>query len=148
MPDILHRISIDAPPRQVHDEIASTDGLERWWTGHPVAGDPAVGGTLEFFFGGPEPAAVAEVIEDSADRIVWRVVAGPDEWIDTRISFVFRATGDGGTTLLFSHTGWGETSEFLANCSSEWASYLIGLRAGLDGGAFTPFPAGNVSRMS
>jgi hypothetical protein len=33
MPDILHRISIDAPRQRVHKLIASTDGIARWWTG-------------------------------------------------------------------------------------------------------------------
>ena len=36
MPDILHRISIDAPQEHVHDLIATTDGVARWWTGRPA----------------------------------------------------------------------------------------------------------------
>ena len=146
MPDILHRLSIDAAPAAVHDRIATPHGLEEWWTGHPVEGDPAVGGKLKFFFGNPDPAAVVEVVEDTPDHIVWRVVDGSSDWIDTQLSFAFKPTDDGGTTLLFSHSGWQQTGEFMAGCSSEWASYLIGLRAGLEGRAFTPFPAGQVSR--
>ena len=33
MPDILHRISIDASPETVHDLVATTEGVGRWWTG-------------------------------------------------------------------------------------------------------------------
>jgi hypothetical protein len=146
MPDILHRLSIDRAPAHVREKIASTNGLEEWWTGHPVEGNPAVGGKLAFFFGGSDPAAVAEVVEDTDSQIVWHVIDGPPDWIDTQITFGLRPTGDGGTTLLFSHTGWKESGEFMALCSSEWASYLIGLRAGLEGRDFTPFPAGQVSR--
>jgi uncharacterized protein YndB with AHSA1/START domain len=29
MPDILHRFTIDAPPEQVHELIATPEGLER-----------------------------------------------------------------------------------------------------------------------
>jgi uncharacterized protein YndB with AHSA1/START domain len=41
MPDILHCLSIDAPPERVHDLAATREGIQRWWTGHPVAGEPA-----------------------------------------------------------------------------------------------------------
>ena len=38
MPNILHRLSIDAPPERVHQLAATREGIERWWTGRPVAG--------------------------------------------------------------------------------------------------------------
>lgn len=142
MADILHRLSIDAPPEHVHELIAAPAGIERWWTGHAVVAD---GATLQFSFGGPSPAASVEVTEDTPAQIAWHVVAGPPDWVGTDITFTLRPAGEG-TTLLFSHTGWRESSEFMANCSSEWASYLIGLKAGAEGGSFTPYPAGQVSR--
>ncbi len=43
MPNMLHRLSIDAPPERVHQLAATTDGIRRWWTGHPVAGDDKIG---------------------------------------------------------------------------------------------------------
>ncbi len=85
MPDILHRISIDAPQERVHDLIATTDGVARWWTGRPLDGDSAVGGRFGVYFGDMEkPAAVMEVVTDTPDEVAWLVVEGPDEWIDTR----------------------------------------------------------------
>jgi hypothetical protein len=87
MADILHRISINASPESVRELIATKEGIEQWWTGVPVGGDASVGGNLLMYFGGPDPAAVMELVED-----------------------------------------------------------LIGIKRGLEGGAFTPFPAGQVSR--
>jgi len=144
MADILHRLSIDAPPERLQELVATPAGIERWWTGHTVAADA---GTLRFCFGGPDAAAAVEITEETPEQIVWRVVEGPPDWIGTDITFTLRPTGEG-TTLLFSHAGWRETGEFMANCSSEWASYLIGLKAGAEGGSFTPYPAGQVSRWS
>ena len=46
MPNILHRLSIDAPPERVHELAATREGIQRWWTGRPVAGDDDVGGRL------------------------------------------------------------------------------------------------------
>ena len=128
MADILHRFSIDAPPERVQELVATPAGIERWWTGQTVDADA---GTLRFSFGGPEATAV-EITEETPEQVVWRVVEGPPDWIGTDITFTFRPTGEG-TTLLFSHAGWRETGEFMANCSSEWASYLIGLKAGAEG---------------
>lgn len=147
MADILHRLSIDAPPGRVRELVATPAGIERWWTGHTVGGRGGAGGKLLMFFGGTDPAAVVEVAEDTPERIVWHVVDGPEDWIGTDVSFAFRPDGDG-TTLLFGHTGWRDAGEFMANCSSEWASYLIGLKAGLEGRGYTPFPIGRVSRWS
>ena len=147
MPDILHRISIDAPPQRVHDLIASTDGIARWWTGRPLTGEHSVGSSFSVYFRDAEkPAAVMRVVTDSADQVEWRVTGGPDTWIDTRIGFALRPKGQGGTTLLFTHAGWAEASEFMSGCSTNWGAYLTSLKHGAETEAFAAFPLGEVSR--
>jgi hypothetical protein len=42
--------------------------------------------------------------------------------------------------LLFTHADWREPVEFMHHCSTKWATVLLGLRSGLEGGAFTAFP--------
>jgi hypothetical protein len=67
MPNILHRFSIDASPEQVHELAATREGIQQWWTGHPVAGDDSVGGEIAVYFRHPAeaPAATFEVVERS-----------------------------------------------------------------------------------
>jgi uncharacterized protein YndB with AHSA1/START domain len=146
MADILHRITIDAPREQVHEMIATKAGLERWWSAHPVGGDERVGGKLLLYFGGEDPSAVMEIVENTPGQVVWRCVDGPADWRDTEILFSFKPSANGETTILFGHTGWREPTEFMNHCSTHWASYLIGLKAGLEDGDYTPFPQGEVSR--
>ncbi|HLK02082.1 MAG TPA: SRPBCC domain-containing protein [Streptosporangiaceae bacterium] len=147
MPDILHRISIDAPSQRVHDLIASTDGIARWWTGRPPAGEHAVDSSFSLYFGDAEqPAAVMQVLTDSPDQVVWQVTDGPGAWIDTLITFSLRPAGHGGTTLLFSHADWQQASEFMSGCSTNWGAYLTSLKTGAESGAFEAFPAGEISR--
>ena len=147
MPSILHRLSIDAPPELVQGLAATKQGIQRWWTGHPVAGDDVVGGQLSVNFRDPaKPAATFEVLERGPEQVVWRCAEGPHDWIDTRISFVLKPRADGGTTLLFSHQGWAEEKEFMNGCSSNWAAYLMSLKSGAEGHGFNPFPGGEVSR--
>ena len=147
MPEILHRISIDAPPQRVHDLIASTDGIARWWTGRPLTGEHAVGSHFSVYFGDAErPADVMDVLTDTPERVVWRVTDGPDSWIGTGITFALRPRAAGGTTLLFTHTGWSEPSEFMSGCSTNWGAYLTSLKHGAEGAGFGAYPQGEISR--
>jgi uncharacterized protein YndB with AHSA1/START domain len=146
MPDILHRLTINAPREQVHEMVATRPGLERWWTARPVGGDERVGGTLLFYFGGDDPSAVMEITENTPDQVSWHCVDGPADWQNTEITFSIKRAANGATTLLFSHAGWHEPTEFMNHCSTHWASYLIGLKAGLEGGDYTSYPQGEVSR--
>ena len=149
MPDILHRISIDASPDTVHDLVATIEGVGRWWTGHPVEGDSAVGGRFEVRFSdGGTPAVVMETQSETPDRVVWRVAQGPDSWNGTVITFALGPSNDGGTTLLFSHEDWSETSEFMSGCSTNWGAYLTSLKSGAEGSGFHTYPEGEISRSA
>ena len=147
MANILHRLTINAPPERVHQLAATRDGIQSWWTGHPVAGDDETGGRFEVYFRDPaNPAATFEVVRRSPDRIVWRCVGGPDDWIDTHIIYALRPRDDGGTTLLFRHEGWRQENEFMNCCSTNWAAYLISLKSGAEDHGFNAFPGGEISR--
>ena len=147
MPNILHRFSIDAPPERVHQLAVTREGIQLWWTGHPVAGDDELGGRLSVYFSdNGQPAASFEVVERSPAQIVWRCVSGPGDWLDTRIAFALEPRADGGTTLLFSHEGWRQENEFMNACSTNWAAYLMSLKSGAEGRGFNAFAGGEMSR--
>jgi uncharacterized protein YndB with AHSA1/START domain len=87
MADIRHRVGIAAPRERVYQALATREGLAGWWT-RDTTGDPAVGAKLEFFFGQPEPAGIMEVVElVPGQRVAWRCVQGPGEWVDTTVTF-------------------------------------------------------------
>ena len=93
MPDIRHRVGIAAPQHRVYEMLATKDGLAKSWTSH-VEGDSEVGGQLRFFFGKPEPSAVMEVVELSPDdRVRWRCIQGPAEWVGTTVTFDLKTSG-------------------------------------------------------
>jgi uncharacterized protein YndB with AHSA1/START domain len=149
MPNILHRLTIDAPPERVAELAASTQGIEQWWTGHPVTGDDNTGGQLSIYFSDPaNPAATFQVLERSPEQIIWRCVAGPQDWIDTRITYTLKPRDDGGTTLLFIHEGWLQENEFMNGCSTNWAAYLMSLKSGAEHHGFNAYPGGEISRWN
>jgi uncharacterized protein YndB with AHSA1/START domain len=145
MPNILHRLTIDAPPERVHQLSATREGIQRWWTGHPVAGDDKIGAQRSVYFRDPaDPAAT--FVERTPEQVVWRCVDGPQDWIDTRITYALKPRDDGATTLLFSHEGWQQENELMNGCSTNWAAYLICLKSGAEGHGFNAYPGGEISR--
>jgi uncharacterized protein YndB with AHSA1/START domain len=139
MPDIRHRVGIDATVESVYEKIASREGIASWWS-RDVDGESRPGGHLTFWFGRPEPAAVMEVVDLTAPRHVgWRCVEGPDEWVGTTVDFEVKRSGEE-TALVFTHADWPEPVEFMHHCSTKWAYFLLGLKAGLEGGKATPSP--------
>lgn len=137
--DIRHRVGITAPQDRVYELLATRSGLAEFWTAQ-VQGDSEVGGRLSFYFNGPEPAAVMEVVDLSPEhRVQWRCIEGPPEWVGTTVTFDLKDAG-GETVLLFTHAGWREPVEFMHHCSTKWATFLIGLKSGLEGGSFTAHP--------
>ncbi|WP_426574774.1 SRPBCC family protein [Aquihabitans sp. McL0605] len=138
MYDIHHRIGINAPMERVHHALTTTEGLASWWT-TDTQGDPTVGGKLVFTFGSPDRSASFEVLEVADDRIVWRGIAGPDEWIDTTCTFQLTQEGDE-TVLFFTHGDWREAVPFIGHCTTKWGTFLLGLKALLEGGRSCTYP--------
>ena len=139
MPDIRHRVGIKAPISEVYDAVATREGLAGWWT-RDTEGESKVGGTLSFGFGYPEPSAYFEVVALSAPtRVEWKCVKGPDDWMNTSVTFELRET-DAETVLNFTHGDWREPVEFMGHCSTKWATFLVGLKNGLEGGETVAWP--------
>ena len=65
---------------------------------------------------------------EPAERVVWQVVDGPEEWIGTTIDWELRQDGDY-TIVLFKHEGWREPVEFMHHCSTKWGSFLMSLKS-------------------
>jgi uncharacterized protein YndB with AHSA1/START domain len=138
MPEIRHRVGIAAPAARVHEALTTREGLAGWWT-HDVKGDAGVGGTLEFFFGGPEASVVADVEEVTPTHVAWRCTESVPEWVGTRFTFDLEPS-DGETVVVFTHADWREPVPFMSHCSTKWAYFLLGMKAWLEGGPSVAFP--------
>lgn len=138
MVDIVHRVAIEnAASADVYRALATVDGLAGWWTRN-TSGTAATGGTLQFRFGaGGFDMRVLEARPD--DRVVWEVVAGPEEWIGTTIEWQLRQDGDY-VVVLFRHLGWRDAVEFMHHCSTKWAVFLLSLKQLVETGKGAPDP--------
>ena len=136
MPNIVHRIGIESSPEPVYEALATKAGVASWWT-ETVTGESKVGANLQFKF--PDTGPEFKVLELSPNKQVrWECVAGPEDWLGTRIHFDI-SFNEGETTILFKHCGWREELPFMYHCSSQWAYFLFGLKAELEAGQGAPF---------
>ena len=143
MVDILHRVGITTSQAAVYEALTTTERLAGWWT-TDVQGDGDAGGVLQFLFlldGSSEPFWLdMSVLEAKpAERVLWEVVDGPEEWIGTQVGWDLRTEGDY-TIVMFAHRGWREPVEFMHHCSTKWATFLMSLKSLLETGVGAPAP--------
>lgn len=137
--DILHRVGIKSASslNDVYTALATRDGLAAWWT-TDTQGENTVGGVIQFRF--PEGGFDMKVLElRPAERVLWEVVDGPEEWIGTTVSFDLKQEGDY-AIVLFKHQGWREPVEFMYHCSTKWATFLMSLKSLVETGKGAPSP--------
>ncbi len=136
--DILHKVGIKSSPQnEVYKALSTIEGLAGWWTTNTL-GDSKVDGVIQFRFGaGGIDVKVLELRPSAC--VVWQVVAGPAEWIGTKVSFELKQEGDW-TIVLFKHEGWKEPVEFMHHCSTKWAVFLLSLKSLLETGKGAPHP--------
>lgn len=140
---IAHRVGIKAPADKVYAALTTLEGLAGWWT-RDTTGRAQPGGAIDFRFrtaGGDEIGGFGmEVLEQQPERRVrWRVKDGPPEWVGTEIDFEL-GQEDGFTIVRFGHRQWREDSEFMAHCSTKWATFLLSLRDWVETGRGQPAP--------
>jgi len=138
MTEIIHRIGINCGPELVYNALTTDEGLSRWWT-YDTSGAGEVGSIIQFRFNGAGPDF--EVVELQPDALVrWRHSgAMPEAWMGTEIAFRLSSKGTQ-TYVLFSHSNWKESSDFMAHCSTKWAVFLLSLKDALETGKGRPFP--------
>lgn len=133
MTDIMHWISIDAPPQRVFDAVTTANGLSSWWTSDvepaDAEGDVAV-------FGFNDRSVVFRMrIDEMAEpqRVRWTCVGDFPEWEGTRIEFRIEEREDGRSGLTFTHAGWESTEGFFRQCNTDWGRLMYYLKCYLEG---------------
>jgi uncharacterized protein YndB with AHSA1/START domain len=112
MPDILHRVGIDATPQKVFEALGTIEGLRHWWIAE-TTGDAKLGGLINFGF------CEMKVLESRPNDLMhWKCVRGPAEWIDTEVTFQLQRKEDQ-TFVVFKHAQWKEPVEFHAPLQHE-----------------------------
>lgn len=142
MPDILHRLDIEARPDAVDRALSTSEGVRGWWT-RDAEVDTRVGGRAVFRFPAYGPGRQTRVeitCHEPARRLSWNVLDSlHPEWLGTTIDFTLQA-GASGTSLGFAHRGFTEADTMFALFTTGWAYYLVSLKSLLERGTGLPHP--------
>ena len=142
MPDIIHRVGIKGPAKKVYDAVSTAEGVAGWWT-ETTTGAARAGGKVNVRFLRKDGTEIGkmdfEMTKLEPNRVQWRILAGPPEWIGTDVTFDLVQDGDM-TIVIFGHRGWKEEVEFMAHCSMKWAVFLLSLRDLVETGRGKPSP--------
>ena len=149
MPDIMHYITIKAPPDQIYRALTDAEGIRNWWTRDADLAS-SVGGEGDFRFGSYGGGQATKVRVEQllpAQRVVWRTVASfRPEWIGTTIEFDLQATPEG-TVLRFAHRGFQQADDTYALCTTGWGYYLVSLQQYMQTGKGAPSPDIDFARV-
>ena len=138
MATILLRVPVEADPKVTYDALSTSQGVNAWWSNH-TEGPEGVGSTMKVAFPDAPMTFDFEVTEERAgERVAWKCLAGPPEWIGTDISFEIQSD-EGNTSVLFSHDGWSTTEESFPFIAYSWAQILPRLKNLAETGAVDPF---------
>ncbi len=141
MADMLHEISINAPPEPVYEAIATQEGLRGWWTLDSVAADQP-GDVAEFGF--DDGAMLLRMRIDElvpGKRAKWTCLGDASEWRGTELLWDIQAS-EGGSVLRLRHANWRRTSGWFAVCNTTWGALLYRLRDYVEGRAPGPLFTG------
>jgi uncharacterized protein YndB with AHSA1/START domain len=133
MPDILHRVGVNAQPDRVFKALSTIDGLRGWWVSE-TTGDAGTGRLIDFGF------CQMQVIAAIPDqRVRWRCIQGPVEWVGTEVTFALVWKNEQ-TFIVFKHADWKKPVEFMYHCRTKWATFLLSLRDLLETADGHPVP--------
>ena len=139
MATILLRMPVDAESKAVHENLATSEGVNGWWSNH-TSGPDGVGSTMKVAFPDAPITFDFEVTDERpGERVAWRCLAGPPEWIGTDVSFDIETDDEGNTSVLFSHSGWATTEESFPFIAYSWAQILPRLKKLVESGDRDPF---------
>src|SRR5918992_1624117 len=139
MATILLRVPVDAGPKEIYDTVATSDGVNGWWSNH-TEGPNGLGSNVKVSFPDAPITFDFEVTEETPrERVVWRCLAGPPEWIDTIVSFEVQSEADRNSSVLFSHEGWKTTQQSFPFIAYSWAQILPRLKNLAESGDRDPY---------
>ncbi|MBP8156903.1 MAG: SRPBCC domain-containing protein [Flavobacterium sp.] len=143
MVNIIHRIGIKASLQKVYEALSTTEGISNWWT-QDTSGTSQTGKTITVRFQtleGKELGNMNMVVKtlEPNKKIHWKFTAGPEEWINTEVTFDLHEEEEY-TIVLFAHKNWKEEVEFKAHCSMKWAIFLFSLKELIETGKGKPSP--------
>ncbi|HJQ77926.1 MAG TPA: SRPBCC domain-containing protein [Acidimicrobiia bacterium] len=134
---IKAQLSARCPQDEVRRWLDSPAGIAGWWSDRVEGAAASVGDRFRVSF--PTTPVVFElVVEETSDQLIdWHVPESPPWWKGTHIVFEL-SSGDGETTLLFTHRGFDPEDPIIQVITPAWVRFLDNLVAVAESGKPRP----------
>ena len=127
--ELIHRITITAPPAEVYRALTTEKGIKGWWT-TDVKMDSNVGGKAVFGFEKHSIVFEMRIEELRPPTLVrWRCEgSNSPDWIGTTQEFVIEPQSDEEVLLKFRHGRWKSGGDHCYYCNTTWGHLLVNLK--------------------
>jgi uncharacterized protein YndB with AHSA1/START domain len=139
MSEIITQFDVDAPAATVWHALTTREGIRSWWT---TQAEVAEGQAADLRLRFPDaPMSWDFRVEEAAgnELLRWHCVGGPPPWVDTDILFRLVAAPEGGTRVLFDHTGWKDADEIVRVVTFGWVQMFLRLKGYAETGTPQPY---------
>jgi hypothetical protein len=133
---IKHEISIRADAKEIHEALATRQGLLGWISSN-VTGQGTIGS--EWIVSYPGGLEFAWRIDRTDDLTVnWTCTRGPGNSVGTTVEYTLKPLEDGRTRVFLNHAGWPHTEGNFTKCNTLWGGLLHHLKDFVESGKATP----------
>lgn len=132
-------INIESEPASVMKRLTSTRGISSWWSTTVNGSADSVGDEFTVGFPGSPVDFDFSVVALDENSVSWLSGSHPPPWSGTTIGFSVSADDNGGTNLMFTHSGFDPESETIAVVTPAWMAILGRLKANVEAGTDEAF---------
>ena len=125
-------------PAAVVRWLDTVDGIAGWWSDTVGGRASDAGDRFTVSFPDAPMDFELEVREASEAAVEWFVAENPPWWQGTTIRFDIAAGEEGGTSLLFTHSGFEPDHPIIAPITPAWVRFVDNLVAVSESGVANP----------
>jgi len=126
---IKAQFDADCAPEAIMRWLDHSDGIAGWWSDTVAGAAGAVGDVFHVTFPSTPVVFDLEVTAIGEDAVEWCVGENPPWWKGTTIRFDLSPVAAGGTSLLFTHSGFDVEDPVIAIVTPAWVRFLDNLIA-------------------
>lgn len=124
---IKARFDAQCPPGDVMKWLSSTEGIAGWWSDSVTGSATSEGDVFHATFPTTEVGFDLEVTEMTDSAVAWHVPESPPWWKGTTIRFELSKGEEGGTSLLFTHSGFEPEDPIIEVITPAWVGFIDNL---------------------
>lgn len=115
------------PTADVMRWLDSSEGIAGWWSDSIEGSASSRGNEFTVSFPTTDVPFQLEVVEVSDEGVAWHISENPPWWKDTTIRFDLSESDEGGTSIMFTHSGFDPDDPIIPAITPAWVRFVDNL---------------------